>query len=40
MSTRITTDEKQRMYEFATTPKYERNPEMLVPAVDEEEEKR
>lgn len=31
MKGRITADEKRRMAEFANTPVYERNPEMLVP---------
>ncbi len=33
MSGRITDDEKRRMHEFASTPKYERGPEMLIPEV-------
>ena len=31
MHGRITDDDKRRMHEFATTPKYDRDPEMLVP---------
>lgn len=31
MKGRITAEEKRRMEEFANTPAYERNPEMLVP---------
>lgn len=38
MSGRITDDEKQRMHEFASTPKYKRGPEMLVPEATEDEE--
>lgn len=38
MSGRITDDEKRRMEEFASTPKYKRGPEMLVPEPGEERE--
>lgn len=38
MSGRITDDEKRRMHRFASTPKYERGPEMLVPEPTDDEE--
>lgn len=37
MNGRITDDEKRRMNQFANTPKYDRDPEMLVPEAGEEE---
>jgi hypothetical protein len=38
MSGRITDDERERMHKFASTPKYERGPEMLVPESADERE--
>jgi hypothetical protein len=35
MPGRITDDDKRRMHEFANTPKYERDPEMLLPDASE-----
>jgi hypothetical protein len=38
MSHRITTEERERMREFASTPKYKRTPGILEPAEDDAEE--
>lgn len=38
MSGRITEEEKRRMQRFASTPKYKRGPEMLIPEVADDEE--
>ena len=38
MSGRITEEERERMHKFASTPKYERGPEMLVPEPGEDAE--
>lgn len=36
MSGRITEDERERMHKFASTPKYKRGPEMLIPEPTED----
>lgn len=38
MAHQITDSEQQRMQEFATTPKYQRNPHLLEPDADDEDD--